>query len=262
MTLPPKDKDYFKKLNVNSYIELALLIPIRYDDLTLSHFPKINELNVVEISVKNVQKTPKFLKITALAWGADAELIIFNPKNFHYASFKAGNRLFVRAVVQKNFGKLQLVQPKIISETGVILPVYKTEIASKTTHRLMNEYLNLENLTQDGLPQTLAKKLIILHNPTAGQSYEKSLHEAMYALKFAEIYLFLKTLRAKKQYFEASDILLGDEKEFVKSLPFTLTNDQFQAIADIKSDLSKPAAARRVIMGDVGSGKTVVIFAA
>ncbi|MDR2789520.1 MAG: ATP-dependent DNA helicase RecG [Campylobacteraceae bacterium] len=261
MTPQPKDKNYFAKLHASSCIELALLTPVRYDDLRIAQFPKFNELNTVEIVVKNMQKTPKFLKVIAKAWDMDAELVIFNPQNFHYLSFKIGSRLFVRALTQQNFGKLQLIQPKIVQEIGEIISVYKTELASKTVRRLMSEYLKEQSLTEEGLPAPIAKKLVSLHNPN-GQNYEKSLQEASYALKFAEIYLFLKTLNAKKQHFEASSVLVSDEKEFIKSLPFALTNDQKKAIADIKGDLASQVAARRVIMGDVGSGKTVVIFAA
>jgi ATP-dependent DNA helicase RecG len=47
----------------------------------------------------------------------------------------------------------------------------------------------------------------------------------------------------------------------MKSLPFELTRDQQNAIADIANDLRAPNAARRMIVGDVGSGKTMVIFA-
>jgi|HubBroStandDraft_6_1064221.scaffolds.fasta_scaffold01020_5 ATP-dependent DNA helicase RecG len=41
-------------------------------------------------------------------------------------------------------------------------------------------------------------------------------------------------------------------------LPFTLTADQRTAIEEIASDLSRPAPMQRLLMGDVGSGKTVV----
>jgi ATP-dependent DNA helicase RecG len=41
-------------------------------------------------------------------------------------------------------------------------------------------------------------------------------------------------------------------------LPFTLTADQLTAIGEIGSDLSRPAPMQRLLMGDVGSGKTVV----
>ncbi|MDR0761817.1 MAG: ATP-dependent DNA helicase RecG [Campylobacteraceae bacterium] len=260
--MTPQHRRYFEKLGINSIIGLSLLAPVRYDDLTPSVYPKLDELNVVEISVKSSQKTPKFFKVIAIAWGLEAELIIFNPKNFHYLAFKAGNKFFIRALVQRNFGKLQLVQPKILSQIGGIFSVYKTELASKTMCSLIDKYLKEESLIEEGLPRWASKKLISLHKPIITQNYVKSLKEAMNALKFAEIYLFLKTLNSKKQYFKASSVLVSDEREFIKSLPFSLTNDQKKAIADIKSDLAGQIAAKRIIMGDVGSGKTVVMFAA
>ncbi|MDR1007236.1 MAG: ATP-dependent DNA helicase RecG [Campylobacteraceae bacterium] len=260
--MTPQHSRYFEKLGINSIIGLSLFAPVKYDDLTPSTYPKLGELNVVEISIKTLHKTPKFLKAAVTAWGLEVELIVFNPKSFHYLAFKVGSKFFVHVLAQKNFGKLQLVQPKILSQVGGIFSVYKTELPQKTMHLLINEYLKEESLIEEGLPIPIAKKLISLHNPTARQNYAASLQKAMNALKFAEIYLFLKTLNSKKQHFKASSALVSDEKEFVISLPFSLTNDQKNAIADIKSDLASKIAAKRVIMGDVGSGKTVVMFAA
>ena len=47
----------------------------------------------------------------------------------------------------------------------------------------------------------------------------------------------------------------------MENLPFKLTNDQLKAIKDIQIDISKDVAARRVVIGDVGSGKSMVMFA-
>ncbi|MDR1554455.1 MAG: ATP-dependent DNA helicase RecG [Campylobacteraceae bacterium] len=256
-----KDKINLQKLNVNSFIELALIAPVRYDDFNICKFPKINELNVVKISIDKVQRHPKFLKLYVKAWNKNVEVIIFNPTNFHFSSFKPLSRLFVQTRVEYAFGKLQLLQPKIIHEIGKIVPVYKSVIAQKSMMELINEYLHIENLEEDGLPKVYAKALHDLHNPLRA-NYDDAFKNALKALKFGEIYLFLKRLSSKKQHFKASALLKGDERDFIKSLPFSLTEEQQKAIADIKGDLSKSVAARRVIMGDVGSGKTVVIFAA
>jgi len=43
-------------------------------------------------------------------------------------------------------------------------------------------------------------------------------------------------------------------------LPFAPTSDQLQAMRDIYKDLRRPIAARRVVVGDVGSGKSLVMF--
>ncbi|MDR0408375.1 MAG: ATP-dependent DNA helicase RecG [Campylobacteraceae bacterium] len=262
--IPPKtlkDKINFQKLNVGSYIELALIAPVRYEDFNVYKFPKINEFNVVEISIDKIQKYPKFLKVYAKAWDKDVEIIIFNPTSFHFSNFRVTNKFFVRAKVEYSLNKLQLLQPKIAYETGRVLPIYKTSVAQKSMVSLINEYLDVKNLEDEGLPKTYAKALCDLHNPLCAD-YDSALKNALEALKFGEIYIFLKRLSHKKQHFEASAVLMGDEQEFVKSLPFSLTDEQIKAIRDIKGDLSKSIAARRVIMGDVGSGKTVVIFAA
>jgi len=54
----------------------------------------------------------------------------------------------------------------------------------------------------------------------------------------------------------------GAIEPFVQALPFCLTLEQRQIIAQIRNDLaSSTKAARRMIVGDVGSGKTMVILA-
>lgn len=51
-------------------------------------------------------------------------------------------------------------------------------------------------------------------------------------------------------------------RDFVRRLPYTLTGDQKKAIATIAEDLNRRAPMRRLLQGDVGSGKTVVAFMA
>ncbi|MBQ8381994.1 MAG: ATP-dependent DNA helicase RecG [Clostridia bacterium] len=51
-------------------------------------------------------------------------------------------------------------------------------------------------------------------------------------------------------------------EKFRKNLPFTLTSGQEEAIADVERDLASGLAMRRLISGDVGSGKTVCAAAA
>ena len=67
-------------------------------------------------------------------------------------------------------------------------------------------------------------------------------------------------LEAKRQA-AGTEALSGDdriEEEFADSFPFTLTPGQEQAIRDVLSDLSHPRSMDRVLVGDVGFGKTEV----
>lgn len=261
-TISPKDKLSFEKISANSITELALIVPVSYNDSTLSLVPKINQINTVEVEIKSIIRQSKILKITATAWDSEVNLIIFNPKRFHFGIFQVNLSCFVQAKVEYNFGKIHLIQPKIINEINKIVPVYKTALQQKTMLKLMGDYLNIENLIQEGLDFKNAKILYDFHNPVKNQNYEDTFKNALQTLKYVEIFNFLIKLNTKKRYFQASAVLNGDDSAFIKSLPFILTSDQQKAIHDIKKDLANSIATKRVIVGDVGSGKTIIIFAA
>ena len=91
---------------------------------------------------------------------------------------------------------------------------------------------------------------------------EMSGAEILRTLKFVEILNYLQKLSTKKTSFPAQIYPLHDISDWLASLPFEPTRDQLSAIKDIASDLQSPLARRRVVMGDVGSGKTLVILAA
>jgi ATP-dependent DNA helicase RecG len=76
-------------------------------------------------------------------------------------------------------------------------------------------------------------------------------------LKLAEDYI---TERRAANAPRCTERDLG--REFVRNLPFTLTGDQKDAIATIARDLGERAPMRRLLQGDVGSGKTVVAYMA
>jgi ATP-dependent DNA helicase RecG len=51
-------------------------------------------------------------------------------------------------------------------------------------------------------------------------------------------------------------------KKLIAALPYSLTNSQSRAVADIVADIAKPERMLRLLQGDVGSGKTVVALLA
>ncbi|MFV0480603.1 MAG: ATP-dependent DNA helicase RecG [Campylobacteraceae bacterium] len=261
MTPSKEDKSALNKLGVSSVLELALITPSSYDDRNISKTPKINQTNVVKVEVLSTSKTHKLFRANVLAWEKSVDVVFFNPTKYHFSAFVKGAMFFIQGKLEYNFAKLQFAQPKILSEVGGIFPVYKTSLQQKTILRLMKNYLSIEELVREGLEVEKATTLYNFHNPSLHVNYEDAYKRTIPVLKYIEIYLFIKKLNSKKQYFKATSVLNGDEKSFIKSLPFKLTNDQLKAIADMKNDLSKDVSARRVVMGDVGSGKTLVIFA-
>jgi ATP-dependent DNA helicase RecG len=117
------------------------------------------------------------------------------------------------------------------------------------------------------LPQEVARALYTIHHPTPS-FYQAFLDhgglwgEYLYALKFAEALAYLRRLQKRRIRLKALTSCKGDPTPFISQLPFQLTKDQERAIQQIQEDLASPIAAKRIIVGDVGSGKSVVIFAA
>jgi ATP-dependent DNA helicase RecG len=106
---------------------------------------------------------------------------------------------------------------------------------------------------------TLPEALIQVHFPDS----QEKLRAARERLAFDEIfYLQMGVLRQKIDWksVEAKRFPVSDEwlDTRLKSLPFTLTNAQQNALKDIRADLDSGKPMNRLIQGDVGSGKTVV----
>jgi ATP-dependent DNA helicase RecG len=83
-------------------------------------------------------------------------------------------------------------------------------------------------------------------------------------LAFEELFLHQAALAARRQRRQTSraGIALGRPGELVggwlESLPFELTGDQGTAIEEIDGDLARAEPMQRLLMGEVGSGKTVL----
>jgi len=247
-----EDLEKLKKLNIKTPLELALIKPKSYEDNFLypyiTYHPQAFDAKILEIKKNKVVKIKFYLKnINQILWG-----VFFNFSKWHESVFKVGKELFIRAEVKNN----QLIQPKPINKINEITPIYKTPLNNKTLKNLIKKYVTMQNLSI--LPNNIAKTLFFMHFPQTYEDIEEK--KLLYALKWAEIYNYLKKLQIKKKVFPSIKIS-SDPTNFINSLPFTLTNDQLKVIKEIQNDINKPTQARRVIIGDVGCGKTIVMLA-
>ena len=156
---------------------------------------------------------------------------------------------------------------------GRIVPIYplNENINIKTLRKAIYNALatfkdNIENIVPDFLRekyQLLDKKNAVeqLHFPESLEMLEKS----RFSLVFEELFIIqlkLAILREDNRKNNKSIPLNIKEnglvREFIKNLPFELTNAQKNAIDDILKDLNSTKPMQRLLQGDVGSGKTVV----
>ena len=258
MNIKELDVPKFSKLGIRNFIELALLIPNAYEDRNLYSQPSIGTNQLLDAEIKNFSYSPKFIKLRLFVHNFNLEMdaIIFQPKPYHSRQFMKGLRLFLFGKIELNFSNLQIVQPRIVTKSGGVVAMYKTKLRADVMQNLVKYYVNRENLIDDGLREDIAQGLLNLHFPLS-----LPVNEEIYALKFAELYNHFTLLASKKESYPALQSFEADYEPWVQTLPFELTKDQLRAIKKIQKDFSKEIAVKRMVVGDVGSGKTMVILA-
>nr|WP_314240992.1 DEAD/DEAH box helicase [uncultured Campylobacter sp.] len=267
MKFDEKDRINLKKIGVTTLLDLALKLPKSFEDTSLAAAPKDGHVSVA-VEIKSAYRQGGMLHAVCWceAWEQNVKIVIFNAKPWHHGAFKVGKSVFVSGKCAYAYGSWQLTNPKIVTKINEIIPKYKLSLRDDSFKNLIQKYVNLPNLLEAGLAPREARFLLDLHR---GDEKSVRMLEALVrektgeeVLKFVEIYNYLKKLNAKKTHFKASKIKLFDISEWLKNLPFAPTNDQLNAIADLCADFSGEKAVRRVVMGDVGSGKTLVMLAA
>lgn len=263
MKIDQKDIKYLNALHVKSCLDLALIIPISHDDTSILNKPLNDSFGACEVNILSLINKGKFLQITAYVslWQVHVKLVIFNYMPYHFKIFKPKSTLYILGKVQNSGHQISILQPKVITKINQITPKYKTSLKNISVQNLISKYITFQNLQKTNLPLRYINTLLSLHANDKNSIQILKLQSTIDDLKYIEIFNYLKKLSKKKIYFKSSHVLCGDESEFIASLPFTLTTDQKNAIKDIKNDLQKQTAAKRVIMGDVGSGKTIIILA-
>jgi ATP-dependent DNA helicase RecG len=204
-------------------------------------------------------------------------------------------------VEQDNRGELQIVQPQFeilgdaseegaeekaaaSLEIGRIVPIYESTGQGRLTSRWFRRIIRkaLENLPAnlpEAIPVAVRKRLSLIsprealwqvHWPEAGESLQ-ALQEARtpahIRMIFEELFLLELGLELKRRQLKAETgvaFQLNDQARdaIKKILPFHPTSAQKKALKEIAADMEKPVPMRRLLQGDVGSGKTIVAFEA
>jgi len=260
-------KQLFKKLKIHTLLDLALIIPTSYNDTTLTLKPELGKVNTLEAKVVDTSVYQGKLRVTFVLTqsGRRVSSMFFRVTPYHHKLFEVGSNHVIQGKLEEYKGYLQMSQPKSIKQIGKITPKYKTVLKESEISSLIELYVSEQNLFNEGLDSKEVATLMHIHFPKSMEEvYENGGFKTDFitVLKFIEAYNHLKKLRGKRADFPALRALTGDIKPFIERLPFTLTTEQQTVIADIQKDVaSDDKAAKRMVVGDVGSGKTMVILA-
>ncbi len=279
------ERRVLKSLEVQTIGELLSIFPRRYDDyshlVSVAMLP-LNEPVTVRATVKEIKQLKSFRRrfviIRALLSDDSGSVMAtwFNQP-WLLKQLKTGDEIFVSGAVTQRprFGcgfTSPLWEPAT-AETlaaGNVAPVYPLTgpVTQKTLRRLIKAALSETELPADWLPDQVTAQLGLpslpaayrfVHAPESAEQAEKGRRR----LAFGELLVYqlaLRMARLEADVAGAPEIVFDEPfaKKFTAALPFELTVDQKRAVWAAVQDMAKPRPMRRLLQGDVGSGKTVV----
>ncbi|MDA7817013.1 ATP-dependent DNA helicase RecG [Sulfurimonas sp.] len=264
MKLTKNLQEKFDKLGISSYSELALIIPSSYEDLRLHDSILSDTPQLIDATVESVFRAPNSIQITFFAHNLGHTMtgVLFRPRPYMMHQFTVGERDYYFGKIECKTGQCSMSMPRKVTTVGQITPKYKSALRGDVMLRLIQNNLTNESLHVEGIKDEVIDGILKPHFPVEPVMDLKVLDDkTLYSLKYIELFTYMKQLSAKRRYFKSLTCKAKSYKKWAKSLPFELTNEQVATIEDIKADLSKDVSARRMIVGDVGSGKTMVILA-
>ncbi len=276
----PKMLKQLNELGIYSVEDLLSYYPYRYDYFEPTILDDTYEDKRVCISAV-IDATPT---------------VQFIRKNFNKLQFRVihNNKSMYVVIFNRAFLKSHLLLGKTISLIGKydsrrnlfvcddiklnplnkqeIIPIYhvKKGIKNNDLKKIIENALNEVVKITDYVPISFALKynfiskkqaLRMIHIP----HYLDEIKKAQVYLKYEELFLFLfkifymksanENMEKEEKYYSLEQV-----NAFVSALPFSLTDSQRDALHDILNDMKSNRKMNRLVLGDVGSGKTIISF--
>ncbi|MCL2504504.1 MAG: ATP-dependent DNA helicase RecG [Coriobacteriia bacterium] len=275
------------RLNIQTVGDLLYHIPFRYLDLsTVSRIKDAaigSDLTVVgtvrEIQVKKPRPRLNIVEVAIVDEGGALLGVWFNQP-WVSSHFKEGDVVALSGKVEFSFGMKQMRSPfyeKLASTAdagglarGRVLPVHRTTEGLTTVwlRRLVAAAVDDYSDIADHLPASfrVAHGLVPLSRALRDIHFPPTLEAARAArrrLAYDEV-LLLQLYMAKRRHAHMhgragiAHTVNGPLKAALDKMPPTLTGDQQRAVAEILADMSSAPPMNRLLLGDVGTGKTLV----
>src|SRR5438309_11896430 len=284
----PKRAEALQRLGIRTVGDLLYHVPHRYLDATtvmpLARAAIGQDVTCVgRVVSTGVLPTRRGLRVFRAVLKDDSGLLecAWPGRPFLERQIKKGQLLLVTGPVRYYHGK-QLVPREFIvlaepddaneSNPGLVLPVYPA--TEGLTHRqiraLVQQHLNeLLPLVTDPHPPAfraahnlieLRPALELMHRPKKVEDAELGRRRLAFDELFDQQLVQARARHLAKRARAGITFQLKREltTKLRENLPFELTGDQRQAIREISGDMTAPLRMHRLLMGDVGTGKTVV----
>ena len=287
LTAPQKA---LRKLGLTRDIDLALHLPLRYEDETrivrLSDARDGDSVQIEgEVTHQEVTFRPRRQLLVSVNDGSDTVVLrFFNFYPSQQKQMAVGSRIRARGELRGGFAGLTMMHPTVRAAGGALpaalTPVYPTvaQLSQPYLRKAVQAGLARADLSES-VPEAvlneigplrlwdLRKALSFLHQPTPDVSLaelEDHSHPAWQRLKAEELLaqqMSQLEARRAREHLRAPVLrgaLGGLAEQLLAALPFQLTGAQRRVGEEIAHDLARAQPMHRLLQGDVGSGKTVV----
>ena len=279
--------DALSRLDVTTVGDLIAHYPFRYLDLT-----RVETLGTVrtgldatvvgrvhEVKVKKPKPRLTITEVTIVD-GTGTLIGVWFNQPYRQQQFLAGERVAFAGRVTVGFMGMKQIQSPYFEKlppeedphrTARILPVHRTTegLTTNWLRRLIENAVEEFAEVPDHLPASLraalglmplAAALREIHFPHTMRDAEESRRRLAFDELFVlQIGLAMRRHKATLERAGVSHATDGPALAALRgSMPFTPTPDQELAIREILADMASPRPMNRMLLGDVGTGKTLV----
>lgn len=275
-----------RALGVETVGDLLRHYPFRYLDLRRT--PRLSDVRpgeevtligrVHEVKVKKPKPRLTVVEV-ALVDGTSVVLGVWFNQGFIANRFVVGERVAFSGKVELSFGLKRITNPFVeklgaddsSAEMARILPVHRAGegITTNWVRRLVASAVDDHGDVPDFMPAaviaetgmvSLRGALRQIHFPdspeTLGQARRRLAFDELFVLQMA---MALRRHAATEERTGIAHVVDGPVlSKLRETIPFTPTADQTTAIDEILADMASPRPMNRLLLGDVGTGKTLV----
>jgi len=262
--------------NIWTPYDLVMNFPKSYENYNIINLNEAKHNEVITVigrilNIEHFKAKVHVIKLLIKVEKFQVSALIFNQP-FLLKSFKVDDEVLIK-------GKYNLYSKEIAVSTisknlskKEITPIYNIEgVTDYMISRAINDiFTNNKVEIYETLPQSILKKFSLpsrvemvknLHMPETIEKLNYSTRRLKYE-EAIEMQLKLQKGLLKKITRLPIDYDIEKVREFINTLPFELIKDQKEVVNEIYRDFKKDYQTKRLIQGDVGSGKTIVAIIA
>lgn len=283
----PQKAELLHGLGIVTVLDLIEYFPFRYEDYRLRDLSEVSDGEKVTVQatiygrpfVQMYGRNKSRMVCKVIVSGMPVSAVWFN-RHFLKDRLVAGKDIILTGKWEARRRQLTVSESEFPDardrQAGRLQPVYSItgNMSQKWIRNIILQALKqFGALIEEVLPQELLDRYGLMSRKEAVYSVHQAENveqgqAARQRMVYEELLLFqlklqaLKTMNKKRTDGIAHPVDMEALKQFIDSLPFTLTNSQRQVIGEIVRDLRQQSSMNRLLQGDVGAGKTVVAAAA